>query len=190
MSGSDHSRQRADPDQDTVALAGISTDAVPVSGTLVWYYFICERQVWLQSHAINPDEDDPNMEYGRFLQEHAYPRDRKEIQLGHNKLDAVRKEDGELVVVEVKKSDRYVQSARMQLAHYLLSLEEAGLRATGELRFPEQKRRERVELTDELREEVRKVRRAILTLMHRPVPPPPQRVPWCRKCAYAELCWA
>ncbi|MGC8937341.1 MAG: Dna2/Cas4 domain-containing protein, partial [Candidatus Methanomethylicaceae archaeon] len=29
----------------------------PITGTLVWYFFICKREVWLMGHEITPDED-------------------------------------------------------------------------------------------------------------------------------------
>ncbi len=30
---------------------------IHVNGTLIWYYFICQREVWLMGHQLNPDED-------------------------------------------------------------------------------------------------------------------------------------
>jgi len=50
---------------------------INVSGTLVWYYYICPREVWLIGHQINPDEDDANVSLGRFIQDYSYPRERK-----------------------------------------------------------------------------------------------------------------
>ncbi|MBE3575406.1 MAG: CRISPR-associated protein Cas4 [Firmicutes bacterium] len=162
----------------------------PVSGTLVWYYTICPRECWLMCHQLNPDEDDPNIEYGRFLQDQAYKREKKEVGLGANRIDFIDAVGGELVVVEVKKSSRALESARMQLAHYLLSLEENGVRATGELRFPDERRREAVILDDQLRKEVEQTRAAVRRLMVQPQPPPVKRIHWCRRCAYAQFCWA
>ena len=38
-----------------------------VTATLVWYYYICHREVWLMGHQITPDQDDSNLELGRFV---------------------------------------------------------------------------------------------------------------------------
>lgn len=54
-----------------------------VTGTLVWYYYICHREVWLMGRQITPDEDDSNVELGRFLHQLRYGRDKKEINLGN-----------------------------------------------------------------------------------------------------------
>lgn len=48
-----------------------------ITGTLIWYYFICHREVWLMARQINPDEDNPNVDLGRFIQEQTYPREKK-----------------------------------------------------------------------------------------------------------------
>ena len=80
---------------------------VKVTGTLMWYYHICQRQVWLMARQLIPEKDHTSLELGRFLQETAYSRNRKEVTVGHLKFDLIRKRDGQLVVGEVKKSSRY-----------------------------------------------------------------------------------
>ncbi|MFZ5591068.1 MAG: CRISPR-associated protein Cas4, partial [Bacillota bacterium] len=112
-------------------MAGISLQEISVSGTLIWYYYICPREVWLIGHQVTPDQDDANVSLGRFLQEHSYPRERKELQVGSSKMDIFRISGDELVVGEVKKSSRYRQSARMQLAFYLWELKQRGVLARG-----------------------------------------------------------
>jgi len=142
------------------------------------------------SHQVNPDEDNPNIDLGRFIQEQAYRREKKEISLGHIKLDIVQKGKDGLVIGEVKKSSKFEASARMQLAYYLAELEKAGLKAKGELRFPKEKRRETVELTDELRNKLDSAVRDILRIAYLEQPPEPIRIKFCKNCAYAEFCWA
>lgn len=161
-----------------------------VTGTLVWYYYICQREVWLMAHQITPDEDNPNIDLGRFIGEHTYQRDKKEISVGHIKLDILRKEKGRVVVGEVKKSSRFEDSATMQLAFYLLELRERGVEATGELLFPKERKKIRVELDDARTAELEKVRTDILRLIYQAAPPAPRRIGYCRNCAYAEFCWS
>jgi len=28
-----------------------------ITGTLIWYYYICERECWLMAHQINPHQE-------------------------------------------------------------------------------------------------------------------------------------
>lgn len=161
-----------------------------VTGTLIWYYYICCRETWLMSHQINPDEDHPNVDLGRFIHDQAYHREKKEISFGNIKLDIVKKGKDGLVIGEVKKSSKFEASARMQLAYYLAELEKAGLKARGELFFPKEKKREALELTCELRAELDSAVRDILRIAYLEQPPEPVKCKWCKNCAYAEFCWA
>ena len=50
-----------------------------VNGTMMWYYYICHRQVWLTAHHITPDSDDPNIQLvGTFLNKHT-PENARDI---------------------------------------------------------------------------------------------------------------
>lgn len=167
-----------------------SGDDVQVTGTLVWYYCVCPREAWLMSHHLTPDEDDENIRIGRRIHEDSFSRGDREVTTSSGKMDRVIRRGGQLVVYEVKKSARHEQSARMQLLFYLMQLREAGVSATGELHYPEEKRVVVVQLgEDELREIMEAVKQ-IQSLITRDLPPPPVRIPVCRQCAYAEFCWA
>lgn len=161
-----------------------------VSGTLVWYYYICPREVWLISHQINPDQDNDNVVLGRFIGENTYQREKKEISVGNSKIDVFHTENGKMVIGEVKKSSKYKESARMQLAFYLSELKERGIMARGELRFPKEKVREEVILDERTEQELDKVRREILRIVYMEKPPQPRKIQFCKKCAYAEFCWS
>lgn len=161
-----------------------------VTGTLIWYYYICYREVWLMARHLVPDQDNANVDLGRFIQEQTYQREKKEISIGHIKLDILHNGKDGLVIGEVKKSSRFEASARMQLAYYLLELEKAGLKARGELRFPKEKRRETVELTGELKTEMDTAVRDILRIAYLDRPPEPAKIKFCKNCAYAEFCWS
>ncbi|WP_148867532.1 CRISPR-associated protein Cas4 [Thermosediminibacter litoriperuensis] len=168
----------------------VSGKEINITGTLVWYYFICPRQVWLMSHNINPDEDDENVAIGRFLHQESYARERKEISFHGGKVDVLGTRDGQIVVAEIKKSKKAEQSARMQLAFYLYELRKLGIEAKGELRYIEEKRKEQIVLDEQLTVEVENAMVRILRLMYEPVPPKPQKIRWCSNCAYKEFCWA
>jgi CRISPR-associated exonuclease Cas4 len=160
-----------------------------VTGTLMWYYHICHREVWMMARHIVPDQEHENVDIGRFLQETVYFRDRKEVAVGHLKFDIVKRKGNQLVVGEVKKTSKFEASARMQLALYLYELAQLGLDVSGELLFPKERKRVIVELTPELITKVEQAKRDILRIIYLDVPPPAERGKFCSKCAYGELCW-
>lgn len=142
------------------------------------------------AHGIIADQENPNIDLGRFLQDYAYQRDKKEVSLGHIKLDILQKKDGQVIVGEVKKTSKFAQSAKMQLAYYLLELEKNGIAGSGVLMFPKEKKREKVELTDEMKKELDFVVRDILRIVYEPRPLPPKKIHYCKNCAYSEFCWS
>jgi CRISPR-associated exonuclease Cas4 len=161
-----------------------------VTGTLVWYYAICPREAWLMAHEIEPERDFDLLAEGRLNQEAHYKRATKELALPGMRLDQVRREDGKLIVSEVKKSSRFLPATRMQLGYYLWRLAEEGMEASGEILVPEERKREVMELTPQLREEVEQMVSRIEVLVQQPAPPPAKKIPFCKKCAYAEFCWS
>lgn len=161
-----------------------------LTGTLLWYWAICPREAWLMAHEINPDEDSPYLELGRYLSKQTYPRSkRRELSLPGMKLDLVETEGGEVLVAEVKKSSRFVEAAQLQLLFYLRCLEEHGVIAHGELRFPKEHKRLSIELDAKGRTRLREAIRGLQELVREELPPPPRRIPWCHSCAYREFCW-
>ncbi|NOX36857.1 MAG: CRISPR-associated protein Cas4 [Calditrichaeota bacterium] len=161
-----------------------------VTGTLIWYYYICHREVWLIAHQLEARQDNPFLELGRFLQEQSYQRERKSVRLENVEIDLIKRQDGEIVVAEVKKSSRFEKSAIMQLAFYLKLLQEYGITARGELRFPKEKKRVVVELTPDRLEELQNAEADIRRIIALPKPPLEQWIPMCRNCAYREFCWS
>lgn len=176
-------------DHDVGRLSHLESEDIHVTGTLVWYYCICPREAWLMAHQINPDEDDPNIEYGRFLQRFSYGRERKEGAIGSSKVDIYKPASGRMVVIEAKKSSRFLRSAKMQTLFYLKQLKERGVDAEGEIRVPDERKRIPVVLTDEALKEIQELENEILDTILRDMPEPPKKIAWCRNCAYREFCW-
>lgn len=171
-------------------LRGDYLEALRVGGTLIWYYYICKREVWLMAHNIVSDQDDPNIDIGRFMHENSYKRKKKEISIGGIKVDVLDKKDGYLMIGEIKKSSKFIESSKMQLAYYLLELKRNGLEGRGVLMFPQERKRETIELTDELIEELEGAEKDIIEICNRPYPPKPNKINMCKNCAYAEFCWS
>jgi CRISPR/Cas system-associated exonuclease Cas4 (RecB family) len=50
-----------------------------VNGTLIWYSYICDREVWFIGHQIEAPQDNPFLEKGRAIHEVFYPQYTKEL---------------------------------------------------------------------------------------------------------------
>ncbi len=161
-----------------------------IPGTLVWYYAICPREAWLLAHEMEPEKDFELLAEGRLNQEAHYRRATKELSLPGMRLDQVRREGDRLIVSEVKKTSRFLPATRLQLGYYLWRLHGEEIEASGEILVPEERKREVVELTPELLEEVEGTVARINALIEESVPPKAERIPFCKRCAYAEFCWS
>ena len=161
-----------------------------IYATLIWYYYICPREVWLMSRQLTPLQDNPFIDIGRYISEEAYKRERKEIRIENIVIDLLRKEGDNVVICEVKKSSRFEKSAKMQLAYYLLRLKRLGISATGELLFPKEKKKVSVTLTKEIEEELISAQKQIKSIIQMELPPPIRKIKFCSKCGYREFCWS
>lgn len=161
-----------------------------VNGTLVWYYHICKRQVWLISRQLTPDPENPWIEIGRLIHQESFARERKEIDFENTKIDVMRNEDGLIIVGEIKKSSKYLPAAKAQLLFYLYKLRQAGLNLKGVLLIPKEKKRFPVELTDEKIAEIESVIKDIETIVDMPEPPKAVKCVFCTKCGYRDFCWS
>ncbi|MEN3188934.1 MAG: Dna2/Cas4 domain-containing protein, partial [Atribacterota bacterium] len=93
--------------------------AQSVNGTLIASYYACRRELWYMAHEITPEQDHPFLELGRLVEEEHYHDEERGFFLGDIRIDLVRREEGVLVVGEIKKSIRSKRSGIMQLYYYL-----------------------------------------------------------------------
>lgn len=163
---------------------------IMVNGTLIQQYYICKREVWLTAHSLSGDQDNENLVIGKIIGEETYKREKKEMNLGHVKIDLVRIEGESVIVGEIKKSSKFIESSSKQLLFYLLQLKEMGINARGELLIPEEKKKIHVLLDKKSETEILKAIDEIKQLAAAAEPPLPQKIKYCRKCAYSEFCWA
>ncbi len=164
---------------------------IRVTGTLVWYYFICKRQVWLMAHEINPFQDDPFLEIGRFLHAESYSREKKEIEIDGMKFDILKsKDNGKMIIAEIKKSSKFLESATMQLCFYLYRLKKMGINADGEILIPQEKKKFKVVLDKDMIGKIENAVENIKEIIHSPKPPEARKINFCKHCAYAEFCFS
>ncbi len=161
-----------------------------ITGTLVWYYFICHRQVWLMAHSITPDEDNVLIELGKIIHQGFFKRENKEFELGSVKIDIIKANEKYVLVAEIKKSSKFLESAMMQLVYYLWRLKILGINAKGKLLFPKERKHLDVELNDELENKLINALNHIKEIVSLDRCPKACRISYCRNCAYFEFCWS
>lgn len=161
-----------------------------VNGTLIWYYNICKREVWLISHGIIPDQQNENVDLGRFIHENYYKRSKKEIQFGNVVFDVLYETGNELVIGETKKTSKFMEASQWQLLFYLKILKDANIKAKGVLQYPEERKRIDVELDEEKEAKLNMMIDEIEAIIDKPSPPVVEKINMCRNCAYKEYCYS
>ncbi|WP_418280793.1 CRISPR-associated protein Cas4 [Halorubrum sp. DTA98] len=161
-------------------------DPFRVTGVMMQYYVVCERELWFASRYLEIDRENPSVVQGTRVDETAYEGEREKLSLGMVSLDLL--QDGR--VVEIKPSSSLVEPARMQLSYYLWYLEEfAGVERDGVLVHPTERSRDPVALTADRREKVEDAIRGIYRVIASDSPPPATEKPFCSSCAYHDFCW-
>ncbi len=166
----------------------LSTFIPPYRGLEVQYCVVCPRKCWLFQRGLGIEQGSDRVALGRLTHERTFQRFQMRNVLIENYLQIDFAEEG--VVHEVKHSQASERAHRLQLAYYLWSLRARGIETVGILHYPRQRRREVLELTPELENELHLVLNQVEQLRTKPTPPQVERpMNLCRNCAYQEFCW-
>ena len=161
-----------------------------ITGSLINSFYICKRKTWLYAHEIGPDNDHPFLELGRLNEENFYKRESKGFNVGNMKIDIVRKGGRATIIGEIKKSSKSEKATIMQLAFYLMKLEESGVYGEGEILIPKERKKIKVKLTEEMKKELKETIKEIMEIIKMDVPPKKEKTRFCIHCAYREFCWS
>jgi CRISPR-associated exonuclease Cas4 len=146
------------------------------------------QEAWLMSRNLVGNQQDESLAIGRLISETTYKNSKKEVRVGNNILDIVRSENGQIVLVEVKKSSKAIESSEFQLLYYIYTLKNHDI--MGEIRVPTEKKIIKVVLTNEKKLELEELIKEITDILIKEKPPKPERVKYCKTCSYNEFCWA
>ena len=164
------------------------------TGTQLNYLEVCHRKLWLFSHGIEMERENEAVQIGKQIGASSYGREKKEIALGdqivldwaETKTDA----EGVLTIHEVKKSKAVRAAHRLQMLFYLRFLREHGVEARGIIDYPEIKQRESVELSPAAETELDGAIAQVKTIVGAAgAPARLDKISFCSKCAYFDLCY-
>ncbi|CAM3367166.1 CRISPR-associated protein Cas4 [Rhodothermus bifroesti] len=174
-----------------------------VTGTLVNYYVLCRRRVWLAVHGLWMEHESELVALGRLLDETSYTDELRHVNVEAEgpeglrlagRIDWAELRDG--VLHETKHSPRALEAHRWQLRFYLWLLKLLGVTRTdgqpfrGQLNFPRQRRTENIILEPEHETRLNEIVQAIYQTATQALPPPRLvNRRFCKKCAYEELCF-
>lgn len=161
-----------------------------ISGSIIQSYIICPRQTWLMSRNISGDQYNEFLAIGRLISEESYQRNKKEINIGSNKIDFIRKENDSLIIAETKKSSKMLKATEAQLLFYLYSYKNKFREVKGEIRIPKEKKIIEVELTKEKADYIEGLVEEINSIVDKDSAPLKKRIKACSSCSYLEFCWS
>ncbi len=166
-----------------------------LTGTHLNYLVVCHRKLWLYANGIEMERENENVQIGKQIGAVAFGREKKEINLDNQIVldwaEAKVGDDGVLTIHEVKKSRAVNEAHRLQMLFYLDFLRAKGVAARGVIDYPEIKQRESIELDEAgealLQDALIQVRAIIES---EGAPPRLDKISFCSKCAYFDLCYA
>ncbi len=164
------------------------------TGTQLNYLEVCHRKLWLFSHGIEMERENEAVQIGKSIGAASYDREKKEINLDNQiVLDWAETrvgDDGLLTIHEVKKSKAVRAAHRLQMLFYLRFLKNKGVAARGIIDYPEIKARETIELTPGAEIELQGALEEVKAIVESPgAPARLDKLSFCSKCAYFDLCY-
>lgn len=159
-----------------------------IGGIDVQYAITCKRELWFYIHHMNVERE--ILRIGKALEKVIMEEEEiEELMFEDIAVDGIKRDKDGILVVEIKKSKRSERQAYWQLLYYLYYiLIKTGKRAKGRIIYGNRESLE-VTLDDKKITYIERIMKAIEDVKRMPKPPPPQKKPFCKKCAYYDLCW-
>lgn len=159
-----------------------------ITGVMVYYYFVCKRKLWYFSNDLNMELNSELVGMGKLIDENSYEREKKSILIDEMiNIDFLKNWK---IIHEVKKSNKLDEASKWQLKYYIWVLRSKGVDIEkGILDFPKLRKREEIFLTQQEEEDLMEVLEEIRNTIQMKLPPPTINKPFCKKCAYYELCY-
>lgn len=170
----------------------LSIYQLAITGTMVAYYYICQRKLWLFSRGLNFENvsGNPDVIKGRIIHESRFSRETfRDVSFDHVKIDFVK--FGEQVYLhELKKSRKFEESHIMQMKYYIFVALSKGIDcAGGIIHYPTSMRKLEVTFSEEDQNHIMEALRGISEVIKARVPPSKIKKKFCKRCAYFDFCY-
>ncbi len=159
-----------------------------ITGTMVYYYFVCERKLWYFVNAINMEQNSELVAIGKILDETSYKREKHSILIDNTiNIDFVR---NGAILHEVKKTKAIEKAGIWQLKYYMYYLEQGGVKnISAKIDFPLLRESKEIVLTQDDRNVLENVIKNINDIINTEKIPKTMNSKICKKCAYYDLCY-
>ena len=165
----------------------LDTQQIRITGLMFYYYFICKRKLWYFYNEISMEQNHENVQLGKLLDETAYCREKKHINIDDViNIDYI-SEGKELH--EIKKSKSLDEASEWQVKYYLYYLKKRGVNGVvGRIDYPLIKKTTKVILKPEDNEEIEQILEEINNIVKEAKPQQFREKKICKSCAYCDLC--
>lgn len=160
-----------------------------ITATEINYLHICPRKLWLFRHGIRPESENVNVQLGRLLDEEAFQRKDKNIAFGEScVIDWASFKDG--IIHETKKSRNPEKADIAQVKFYMYHMKMRGLRVeSAVIHYPLSKRTVTIPWSDDIIELIRAEYEECMRIITSDKIPQLESRPYCKSCAYMEICF-
>ena len=163
-----------------------------ITGTCFNYYQLCRRKLWLFANGITFEHTSDLVYDGKLIHEDSYKqRSEKyeEIELDGIKVDYY--DTRNLIIHEVKKSNKVERAHFWQLKYYIYVFEQHGIEGvSGVLEYPSLRKKEAVYLSDADRNLIQEMLQGIQQVVDSDLCPPLEPKGICRNCSYYDFCFS
>lgn len=163
-----------------------------MTGVQILYYFVCPRKLWLFINHIEMEQTSDAVELGKLISESTYQREKHELHLVYDEDEIVIDffDSKNKKIHEIKKSNKMEATHIWQVKFYIYVLEKMGIKGvTGEIDYPKLRKVIEVKLDDNDKKKIEEIKRAIRLIVSNDIPPQVINKPFCKNCAYYELCY-
>jgi CRISPR-associated exonuclease Cas4 len=163
-----------------------------ITGTMINYFFVCHRELWLFANGINMEHNSDLVYEGKLIHEESYPQrpsKYEEVEMDGIKVDYYNAHNR--VIHEIKKSNKVEKAHEWQLKYYMYVFEQHGIdNIKGMLEYPELRKTSEVVLSDVDREGIAMMRQDIEKIVSQESCPPLVKKGLCKNCSYYEFCYS
>jgi CRISPR-associated exonuclease Cas4 len=163
-----------------------------ITASHIVYLLVCHRKLWLYAKGVEMEHFSEQVLEGRLIHDTTYPRHPSqyvEIQLDGIKIDFY---DAKNKIVHETKRGRAIEAAhRAQVQYYLYKLGQQGVEgASGLIEYPDLKKTEPVAaLAAAEVAEIAHWEAEVQRVVALDTCPPTINKPFCKQCAYHDLCY-